>query len=161
MSTSYTFTGTDSYSLSDVKVVMQNTYEDIIGFANKGIITYKMAMNWIGDLTFALDAKVIKFFEVQLYDKTGNRYKSYRYDVDAYGYLNTGSMSGGINYYLFPDGTKAGLYAELDFSKSNAPGVNEELHRRGWGIGTAMEGSRTYERSYTSNNLQLKRSIIS
>jgi hypothetical protein len=161
MSTSYTFSGTDSYTISDVKAVMQNTYEDIIGFANKEIITYQRATNWIEDLTYMLNAKVVKFFEIQLYDKAGNRYKSYRYDVDTYGYLTTGSISGGINYFSFPDGTKAGLYAELDFSKNNASSVNEELNRRGWGVGTAMDGTRAYERSYISNNLQLKRSVIS
>lgn len=160
MSTSYTFTGTDTYSVSDVKAVMQNTYEDIIGFANKEIITYQRAKGWIDDLTYMLNEKVIKFFEIQLYDKAGTLYKSYRYLVDTYGYLSTGSMSGGINYYSFPDGTKAILYADLDFSKTNAARVNEELNRRGWGTGSAMEGTQTYERSYVSNNLQLKRSVI-
>lgn len=161
MSTSYTFSGTDSYTVSDVKTVMQNTYEDIIGFANNSIISYLTAKDWIEDLTFMLNAKVIKFFELQLYDEAGNRYKSYHYDVDTYGYLSTGSLSGGINYYSFPDGTKAKLFAELDFSKNNAASINEELYRRGWGSGTAMEGTKTYERSYISNNLQLKRSVIS
>ncbi len=160
MSTTFTFSGTDTYSVSDVKAVMQNTYEDIIGFANRGIISYNTAKNWINDLTFVLNEKVVKFFEVQLYDKNSTCYKSYRYNVDTYGYLNTGSMSGGINYYSLPDGTTVKLYVHLDFSKNNSASVNEELKRRGWGTGEALEGSETYQRSYISNNLQLKRSEI-
>src|SRR5688500_10905088 len=110
MSTTYTFSGTDSYSVSDVKAVMQNTYEDIIGFANRGIITYNKAASWIDDLSYVLNQKVINFFEIQLYDKYSNWYKTYRYDVDSYGFLTTGSMSGGINYYSFSAGTTAVLY---------------------------------------------------
>lgn len=156
----YTFSGTDSYSVSDVKAVMQNTYEDIVGFANKEIITYERAKGWIEDLTYMLNEKVIKFFEVKLYDKNNNWYKTYRYTVDTYGYLSSGSTSGGINYFSFPEGTKASLYADLDFSKANAASVNEELNRRGWGTGTATEGNSTHERNYISNSLQLKRSVI-
>lgn len=160
MSTSQTFTGTDTYSVSDVKAVMQNTYEDIIGFANREMITYAWAKSWIDDLTYMLNKKVIKFFEIQLYDKYGSWFKSYRYDVDAYGYLSTGSLSGGINFYSFAEGTTARLLVHLDFTNNNAAAVNEELQRRGWGVGSASEGSQTYQRSYTSNNLQLKRSEI-
>lgn len=160
MSTTFTFSGTDTYSVSDVKVVMQNTYEDIIGFANRGIIPYDRAKNWINDLTYVLNEKVVKFFELQLYDKNASCYKSYRYEVDTYGYLSTGSMSGGINYYSFPDGTTAKLYVEMDFSKDNAARVNEELNRRGWGTGSPLNGTQSYQRSYVSNNLQIKRSEI-
>ena len=161
MSTSYTFTGTDTYSVSDVKAVMQNTYEDIIGFANKGIISYQAAEKWIEDLTYILNQKALKFFELQLYNNLGSWLKSYRYTVNTFGYLSSGSSSGGINYYSFPDGAKVKLFAELDESKENYQRVNEELNRRGWGIGSASEGSQTYERSYISNSLELKRSIIS
>ena len=156
----YTFSGTDSYSVSDVKAVMQNTYEDIVGFANKQIITYDRAKNWIEDLTYMLNEKVIKFFEVKLYDKNTSWFKTYRYTVDTYGYLSSGSSSGGINYYSFPEGTIATLYADLDFSKNNTARVNEELNRRGWGTGIATEGNSTHERNYVSNSLQLTRSVI-
>ena len=159
MSSSYTFSGTESYSVTDVKAVMQNTYEDIIGFANRGLITYERAKSWIEDLTYVLNQKVIKFFEIQLYDGL-TWFKTYRYTVDTYGYLTTGSTSGGINYYILPAGTRAILYVDLDFSKADTSGVNEELKRRGWGTGSATEGNSTYQKSYVSNNLQLKRSEI-
>jgi hypothetical protein len=159
MSSSYTFSGTESYSVADVKAVMQNTYEDIIGFANRGLIPYERAKSWIEDLTYVLNQKVIKFFEIQLYDGL-TWLKTYRYTVDTYGYLTTGSTSGGINYYTLPAGTLAVLYVDLDFSKANASSIKEELNRRGWGTGCATEGNSTYQRSYISNNLQLKRSEI-
>lgn len=161
MSTSYTFSGTDSYSVADVKTVMQNTYEDIIGFANKGMISYKTAESWIEDLSYILNQKVLDFFELQLYSSTGTWLKSYRYSANSFGYLSSGSSSGGINYYSIPDGSKVKLYAKLDSGKGNYQSVNDELNRRGWGIGSASEGSQTYERSYVSNSLELKRSVIS
>lgn len=157
----FTFTGTDSYTEADVKAVMQNTYEDIIGFANKGIITYEKAKNWIEDITYTLKAKVLKSFEIQLYNASGTRFQSYKYTVSVGGYLSSGSSSGGINFWSIPAGTTAGLFADIDNSLSNAPGVNEELGRRGWGTnGSPLTGNQTSERDYVSNNLKLSRSII-
>src|SRR6185295_7869892 len=122
MSTSYTFSGTDSYSVSDVKAVMQNTYEDIIGFANRGMISYQSAEKWIEDLTYTLNQKALKFFELQVYNSYGTWLKSYRYTVNTFGYLSSGSLSGGINYYSLPDGAKVKLFAELN-------GDNKELYQ--------------------------------
>ncbi len=156
----YTFSGTDTYSVSDVKAVMQNTYEDIIGFANRHIITYETAKRWIDDLTYILNKKAVKFYEVQLVNDSGENFKSYRYNVDSYGYLSTGSASGGINYFSFPANTRGVLFVDLDFSKDNASEVNEELNRRGWGVGTALEGVENHQRNYVSNDLRIQRSEI-
>jgi hypothetical protein len=156
----FTFSGTDSYSVADVKAVMQNTYEDIIGFANRQIISYDRAKGWIEDLTYVLKQKVVNFFEIQLYNTSGQKFMSYRYTVDGYGYLSTGSASGGIDYYGIPNGCRATLYVDLDYSKPNANAVNAELNRRGWGTGTAMEGTQSHERNYVSNDLRLQRSVI-
>jgi hypothetical protein len=157
----FTFTGTDSYTEADVKAVMQNTYEDIIGFANRGIITYDRAKNWIEDITFTLKAKVLKSFEIQLYNASGTRFQSYKYAVNVGGYLSSGNTSGGIIFWSIPAGTTAGLFADIDNSLSSAASVNEELGRRGWGTnGTPLIGNQTSERDYISNNLKLSRSII-
>lgn len=156
----HTFSGTETYSLSDVKAVMQNTYEDIIGFANRQIITYANAEGWIEDLTYVLDQKVVKFFEIQIYNTTGEKFMSYKYTVDTNGYLSTGSASGGINYFAIPSGCSATLYVDLDFSNSKTTAVNEELKQRGWGTGTALQGTESLERNYVSNNLRLQRSIV-
>jgi hypothetical protein len=156
----YTFTGTETYTTTDVKVVMQNTYEDIIGFANREIITFEKAKNWIDDLTYILDKKAMDFFEIQLRDKNNVWYKTYKYDVDTNGYLGTGAASGGISYYSLPEGTKATLLVSLDESKPNAKDVREELNKRGWGTGTASVGNSTAERNYINNSLQLSRSVI-
>lgn len=156
----YTFSGTESYSESDVKAVMQNTYEDIIGFANRQIISYARAESWIEDLTYILNQKVVKFFEIQINNASGTKFMSYKYTVDNYGYLSTGAASGGINYFAIPNGCSATLYVDLDFSKSNAAIVNENLRKRGWGTGSALQGTETHDRNYISNNLRLQRSII-
>lgn len=158
----YTFSGTDSYSVSDVKAVMQNTYEDIIGFANRQLVEYGSAESWIEDLTYILNKKAMKSFELQLYNSSGQRFKSYRYDVNTWGLITSGDKSGGINYFEFPVSTKVRLFAELDKDSTNYLTVLTELtQNRGWGTnGSAMDGNATRERNYVSNSLQLSRSVI-
>ena len=157
----FTFTGTDSYTEADVKAVMQNTYEDIIGFANRGIITYDRAKNWINDITYTLKEKVLRSFEIQLYNAAGERFQSYKYTVSVGGYISTGSVSGGINFWSIPAGTTAGLFADINNSLSAASAVNEELGRRGWGTnGSPLSGNQVSERDYISNNLKLSRTVI-
>lgn len=158
----YTFSGTDSYSVADVKAVMQNTYEDIIGFANRQLIEYGNAESWIEDLTYILNKKAMKSFELQFYNSSGQRFKSYRYEVNSWGLVTSGDKSGGINYFEFPSSTKVGLFAKLDKDSTNYPTVLKELtENRGWGTnGSAMDGNATRERNYVSNSLQLSRSVI-
>lgn len=161
MSTSYTFTGTATYSVSDVKAVMQNTFEDIVGFANRSFITFDRAKTIIDDLTYILKNKALSAFEIQL-SRGGSRFQSYRYEVGVAGYINSGDASGGINYWALPTDTQVQVYAELDNGSATYNTVLNELqNNRGWGSnGTAMEGNAQTERSYVSNSLQLKRSVI-
>lgn len=162
MSTSNTFSGTDSYSVADVKAVMQNTYEDIVGFANKQLIDYGRAQSWIEDLTYLLNEKALSSFEIQLYNESGNRFQSYRYDVSVSGLIISNGQSGGISYYEIPSNTSVRLFANLNEGTSNyAKVLRELLDNRGWGSnGSAMTGNTSYERSYASGSLQLKRSVI-
>lgn len=159
----FTFTGTATYSVADVKAVMQNTFEDIVGFANRGMIldpSFDNAKKWIDDLTFLLNQKILRSFELQIYHNL-MPIKAYRYDVEMNGYISTGSQSGGIDFFSFPEGAKVFLFADLD--ESDYPKyqrVMEELHKRGWGTRSPMNGTATLERTYASNSLQLKRSVI-
>ena len=162
MSTTYTFSGTETYSVSDVKAVMLNTFEDIIGFANRNMVDFEQAKKWIDDLTYMLNKKALKAFELQLFSGT-SRFKSYRYEVSSFGVVSSGDQSGGINYYAIPSSTKVGLFADLNKDSNNYnETLNELLNNRGWGSnGSAMTGSAIHERNYVSNALQLKRSVIS
>ncbi|HLP56580.1 MAG TPA: hypothetical protein VK151_16195 [Fluviicola sp.] len=155
----YTFSGTDSYSEADVKAVMQNTYEDIIGFANRKTISYGTAELWIEELTYALNRKIVKFFEVQLKNPSGEIFKSHRYHVDSYGYLSSGSSSGGINYHSYPSDTTASLYIDFLDSLSKSD-IDEIIRDRGWGTGSAMKGNEIHDRNYVSNNLRIQRTEI-
>lgn len=160
MSTTFTVSETESYSEADVKAVMKNAYEDIIGFANIGVITYTRAKGWIEDTIFILNRKCLKFYEIQLYDKNNSWIESFRYDVVLGGFFSS-SASGGINYYKYPEGTKAVFYAELDELNQNYQEVNRILHEeRGWGYGSASAGTAQIERNYVNGNLTLKRSLI-
>lgn len=158
----YTFTGTDTYTVADVKAVMKSTYEDIIGFANRKLIAYEKAEKWIEDITYIMNKYALKHFEVQLYDFKNVNFKSYRYDVDTWGFLSSNDKSGGINYFDIPSGTTLSLLVELNEDNSNYSKVLKELtENRGWGTnGKALTGTTSYERSYNSNNLTIKRSVI-
>ncbi len=109
MTTSYTFSGTDTYSVSDVKAVMQNTYEDIIGFANRQLVEYNYAKSWIEDLTYLLNKRALKSFELQLYNSAGTRFKTYRYEVNTWGVVSSSDKSGGINYLGNSNEYKSGI----------------------------------------------------
>lgn len=160
MAWTFTISESETYSEADVKVVMRSTYEDIIGFANRGIITYSAAKKWIEDVIFIMNKKSLKFFEIKLFNSSNKWIRTYRYEV-ASGFLVSNSLSGGINYFDFPDGTWATLYAELDYTNERANEVNRILHEeRGWGYGSATQGTLQRERSYVSGNLALNRSII-
>jgi hypothetical protein len=161
MSTTFSFTGTETYSVADVRAVMQNTFEDIIGFAIREMVTFEQAKQWIEDLTYTLNKKALRSFELQLWNGSG-RFKSYRYEVNTYGVVSSGSVSGGIDYYSIPAATTIRLYADLN---SNSPTYSEVLKEllgnRKWGNnGSAMQGTANYDRSYVSGTLQLKRSVI-
>lgn len=158
----YTFSGTDTYSISDVKAVMQNTYEDIIGFANRQLIEYGRAESWIEDLTYILNKKAAKSFELQFYNSQNQWLKGYRYEVTISGHISSNDKSGGINYFDIPVGTKIRLFVDLDRTGANYTLVVDELiGKRGWGSnGSAMQGTASHERNYISNNLKLNRSLI-
>src|SRR3989337_3915779 len=123
---------------------------------------YGKAESWIEDLTYILNKKAMKSFELQLYNPSGVRFKSYRYEVNMWGQVTSGDKSGGINYFDFPASTKISLFAELDKSSNNYASVLKELTEiRGWGTnGSAMNGNATREKNYVSNSLQLSRSVI-
>ncbi len=158
----YTFSGTETYSVADVKAVMQNTFEDIIGFANRDMVDFDVAEKWINDLTYILNQRALDFFELQLYNGA-TRFKSYRYKVETNGAVSAGDQSGGINYFGIPSSTKVFLYAELKKGIPNYNAVvNELCNNRRWGSdGTQMTGTATAERNYVSNALRLNRSVIS
>lgn len=162
MNGTFTVSNTETYTEANVKAVMQNTYEDIIGFANRKLVDYSRVKSWIEDLVYLLNKRILKSFEIQLYDSVGQKFKAYKYQVNMYGYIDSGSSSGGINYFEIPDGTKFVLFADIDFSNSKIEEVKKYLYEeRGWGSnGSPMQGTSSFERSHSSGSLELKRYVI-
>lgn len=162
MYTTFTISNTETYSEADVKAVMKSAYEDIIGFANRGIVTYSSAKKWIEDLIYIMSNKALKSFEIQLYNSSNERFKSYKYEVSEDGYFTTNSSSGGIDYFDLPKNTKAGLFADWNSDCEKWDEVYKELtENRNWGTnGSGMEGSNSREKSYVSGNLAIHRSVI-
>jgi hypothetical protein len=162
MSETFTVSNSETYTEANVKAVMQNTYEDILGFANRKLVEYSKIKSWIEDLVYLLNKRILKSFEIQLYNSSGERFKSYKYVVNTYGYIDSGSSSGGINYFEIPDGTKFGLFADIDFTNSKIEEVKKYLYEdRDWGSnGSAMQGTSSFERSHSSGILELKRYVV-
>jgi len=162
MSETFTVSNSETYTEANVKAVMQNTYEDIIGFANRKLVDYSRVKYWVEDLVYLLNKRILRSFEIQLYNSSGERFKSYKYVVNTYGYIDSGSSSGGINYFDIPDGTKFGLFADIDFTHAKIDEVKKYLYeQRGWGSdGSSMQGTTSFERSHSSGSLELKRYII-
>jgi hypothetical protein len=162
MSETFTVSNTETYTEANVKAVMQNTYEDILGFANRKLVDYSRIKGWIEDLVYLLNKRILKSFEIQLYNSSGERFKSYKYVVNLYGNIDSGSSSGGINYFEIPDGTKFGLFADIDYTHSKIDEVKKYLFDvRSWGSdGSGMQGSSSFERSHSSGVLELKRYVV-
>jgi hypothetical protein len=162
MSETFTVSATEVYTETDVKTVMRNTYEDIIGFANRKLVEYTDVKKWIEDIIYILNKKVLKAFEIQLINSSNEKFKSYRYEVNENGFITSGTGSGGINYFDFPDNTKVKLFVELHEDRHNTTEVRRALiEERGWGTnGVAMSGNSTYERTHASGALALKRYVI-
>jgi hypothetical protein len=162
MNETFTVSNSETYTEANVRAVMQNTYEDIIGFANRKLVDYSRIKRWIEDLVYLLNKRILKSFEIQLYNSAGERFKSYKYVVNTYGYIDSGSSSGGINYFEIPDGTKFGLFADIDFSHPKIEEVKKYLYEeRNWGSdGSSMQGASIFERSHSSGSLELKRYAV-
>lgn len=160
MATTFTISSSESYSEAEVKAVMKSAYEDIIGFSNRGIITYSRAKSFIEDLIFILNRKCLNFYEIKLYDKENKWIETIRYNVILGSYFSS-SSSGGINYYKYPVDTSVVFYADLNLTHQNYNEVNRVLHdERGWGYGEPSVGSVQIEKNYVSGNLTLQRSLI-
>ena len=162
MSETFTVSSSETYTEANVKAVMQNTYEDILGFANRKLVEYSKIKSWIEDLVYLLNKRILKSFEIQLYNSSGERFKSYKYVVNTYGHIDSGSSSGGINYFEIPGGTKFGLFADIDFANPKIEEVKKYLYEdRDWGSnGSAMQGTSSFERSHSSGILELKRYVV-
>ena len=158
MNGTYTTSYETTYTEARALLATLSVLADLIVFANIGMITSETAKDWISDLRYLMKAQVLKYFELQCYSTHGNRIGGYRFVVSGDGSLHENSLSGGIDPYDFPTGTKIKLFADVDYTKRNNDEVRRYLEEHGWGTnGSALEGQLSYERAYSKDGYGLQR----
>lgn len=158
MTESYTASYTSTYTEARAVVVMLSVLEDLIILASARMISYEKAKNWMEDLLYLSNAKVLNFFELQYYFSNGMRIGGYKYTLSDDGSLFENSQSGGIDPYDIPKGSMVKLFADIDYTKRNISNVREYLARRGWGTnGSTLGGQVVYERIYSKDGYGLRR----
>jgi hypothetical protein len=137
---------------------MISVLEDLFVLAASRLLNYNTAKNWMEDLLYMLNARVLNYFEIQAYSSNGSRIGGYKYVLKDDGSLQENSLSGGIDPYDLPSGATVGLFADIDYSKRNIEEVRQYLARRGWGTnGLPLSGQASYERAYSKEGYGLER----
>jgi hypothetical protein len=137
---------------------MISVLEDLFVLSASRLLDYDRAKEWMKDLLFLLNARVLNYFEIQAYSSNGSRLGGYKYALKDDGSLQENSQSGGIDPYDLPSGATVGLFADIDYSKRNIEEVKQYLARRGWGTnGSPLAGQASYERAYSKDGYGLER----
>lgn len=158
MSETYTTTYTNTYTEARARAVMLSVLADLLALSDARMVSIEKAKQWMEDLLYLLNARVLNYFELQFYSSSAIRIGGYKYTLSDDGTLRENSGSGGIDPYDVPAGTGVRLFADIDYSKNNISEVKGYLARRGWGSnGTALKGQETYERAYSKDGYGLKR----
>jgi hypothetical protein len=158
MSQTYSGTYTSTYTEARARVVMVSVLEDLIVLAASRLVTYETAKKWMDDLLYLLNARVLNYFELQVYSSNGSSIGGYKYILKDDGSLQENSKSGGIDPYSLPIGAKVGLFADIDYTKNNIINVKQCLANRGWGTnGIPLNGQASYERAYSKDGYGLQR----
>jgi hypothetical protein len=160
MSTTYTNSITDTYTVARAKYVLGKVYEDLLGLYQANVIRKERCDSVRDDLLYLAEKKVLKYFQFQFKKPDGTEVGGLHYEVNSSGAVNTDDKTGGLDYWGLPTGTTFNLLVQLNNSADNYKEVNEELERRGWGTGSALSGSQQYLKSYSKDGYGYKQSKI-
>ena len=87
MSQTYTTTYTSTYTEARARAVMVSVLEDLFVLAASRLLDYDRAKEWMEDLLFLLNARVLNYFEIQAYSSNGSRLGGYKYALKDDGSL--------------------------------------------------------------------------
>ena len=160
MSTTYTSSITDTYTVARAKYVLGKVYEDLLAMYQANVITKERCDKLRDDLLFLAEKRVLRYFQFQLKKTDGAEIGGLHYEVNSSGTINTDDKTGGIDYWGLPSNTKLILLVDLNNSAANYDEVNEELERRGWGTGAALSGTQQYLKTYSKDGFGFKQSKI-
>ncbi len=160
MSTTYTNSTTDTFTVARAKYVLGKVYEDLLAIYQANIITKERCDSLRDDLVYLAEKKVLQYFQFQLKKADGTEIGGLHYEVNSSGIINTDDKTGGLDYWSLPTNTTLGLLVSMDNASSNYDEVNQELTRRGWGTGNALSGTQQYLKSYSKDGYGYKQSKI-
>lgn len=155
-----TYTVSTSYTEARARAVMKSVFDDFVCFTIFNLTTVETITKWRRDILYMLDKEALKYFDIKF---SAGSPRGYRYSVSSDGTLSENSLSGGINYYAYPSGTKVSIVVSLDESSSNYNEVeNELIKNRGWGNnGISLTGGSQRDRAYSKDNYGVIRESFS
>lgn len=160
MTTTYTNSVSDTYTIARAKYVLGKVYEDLLAIYQANIITKERCDNTRNDLLYLAENKVLKYFQFQFKKTDGAEIGGLHYEVNASGSISIDDKTGGLDYWNLPTGVRFTLLVHMDSSAPNYDTVNQELERRGWGKGNSLSGTQEYLKSYSKDGYGYKQSKI-
>lgn len=160
MSDTYVNSATNTYTEARARYVMGKVYEDLIGLMTADLITKDYADKTRKELLYLLDKKVLKSFQLQFKDVYGGEKGGIHYEVRADSTIAVDDQTGGIDFWGLDSGITVSLFIKKDPNSPNLAEVNRQLTAWGWGSGSALTGSATYAKSYSSGGFGVQQSII-
>jgi hypothetical protein len=160
MTGTFTRSATNTMTAARVRNVLLEVNADFIGLAVTGLIKFDQCADWNADLQYLLEHEAITSFQIQLRCPNGSSL-ALEYTVRADGSLRASDNAGGIDYHIFPNGTKANLFLTLNYSSRHINEVREYLRQHNWGFnGQAVTGSGSQDRVYSSDGYGVVRAKI-
>lgn len=160
MSMTATATGTNTYTEARLKAVMPEIGGDFFALAAADLITATTAASWKEDLQFMLRLQAVVSFQIQL-KRSGSQDMAVDFQVRSDGTIRESGVSGGIDYYALPEGTKASLFVHIDWQSKNADAVRQYMREHNWGTdGSVVAGDPTRDRAYSKDGYGVVRGRI-
>lgn len=158
MSTTYASSTTSTCTASRAEAVLDKVLDDLVALQTclPTALPKDQLIGWLRDILSVLVLEAAESVEVQLTLPDGTR-RGLRYVVSDDGSLAEDGASGGINYYMLPESTRATLFMKLRQGQP-ADRAREYLRKRGWTFnGVALEGSPGRDRTYSRDGYGLTR----
>ncbi len=156
---SYSNSQSNTYTEARAQYINGKVYDDTQAMAIRGLIPQTLAESWRRDIQYLLDNQVMSFFQFQFILPNGTR-KALQYNLKNDGSIHSDEVSGGVNYWSFPEGTKVTLFVHLNEFSPNYHKVMQKLADDGWGTGNSITGNSQYDRSYSKDGYGLNRNKI-
>jgi hypothetical protein len=160
VSATATRTDTDTYTDARLRAVMVEVGADFYAPAAAGLITYERACKWTEELSYILQHRTARSFQIQCTKPDGSK-AALHYVVSSDGSVRQSGNAGGIDFFGLPKGSWLSLFVDIDWQSSNSAIVRDYITQRGWGMdGQAVQGDLARDRVYSKDGYGVIRSKI-